>query len=249
MLIATRLLAICLASSFFALSRPVVGQSAEWGTLTGRFILGDALPPAKSANANPSLIVGPQGELANVVVWARSKNLPVSPDGAKKAHEPVVLEIREREAAPHIVVLRTTQPLVLRNSGSVPLNVKADLLKNASFNVLVPAGAAIVQPGLDAEESLPLPISDSIHPWLSACLLVRSNSYVGVSRPDGRFEIKNLPIGQPIEFQFWHERVGNLKGIDGNGLTTDEKGRATLTIQPGANDLGDIVIPGEALRR
>ncbi len=38
------------------------------------------------------------------------------------------------------------------------------------------------------------------------------NSYVAVSRADGRFEIANLPAGEDIEFQAWHERAAGPQG-------------------------------------
>jgi hypothetical protein len=50
---------------------------------------------------------------------------------------------------------------------------------------------------------------------------------------DGKFRIPKLPVGG-LEFQAWHERVGYLDAPDW------PKGRFTMTIKPGTNDLGTI---------
>jgi plastocyanin len=173
----------------------------------------------------------------------REKGIAVNPALQANAKTPVVLDNKGCMFEPHVVVLRTGQPLLLKNSDSVAHNTKADLLKNDSFNDLIPANADMEKAGLTKEESLPLPVSCSIHPWMTGVLLIRDNPYTAVSAADGTFEIKDLPAGEPIEFQFWQEKVGNLKGIQGTGLTADSKGRAKLTLKVGVNDLGDIKIP------
>jgi len=61
------------------------------------------------------------------------------------------------------------------------------------------------------------------------------------SDPDGRLEIKNLPIGRH-EFQLWHERAGYLKNIRFRKAAADSKGRVTITIAEGNNVLPDVRI-------
>ena len=234
-----------------------MAEAAEWGTLKGRFVVEGSVPPAAALKIDKdesacskgqldrSLVVGPQGELADAVVWVREKGITVNPEYAKTAKTPVVLDNKGCMFEPHILILRTGQPLLLKNSDSVSHNTKADLLKNEkeSFNDLIPANAEMEKTRLSEEESFPLPVSCSIHPWMTAKILIRGNPYAAVSKSDGSFEIKDLPAGEPIEFQFWQEKSGNLKGIQGAGLTADSKGRAKLTIKPGVNDLGDIKVP------
>ena len=36
-------------------------------------------------------------------------------------------------------------------------------------------------------------------------LLPRKNGYFAMTDADGKFEIANVPAGEPLEFQVWHE--------------------------------------------
>lgn len=55
---------------------------------------------------------------------------------------------------------------------------------------------------------------------------------------DGRFTIENLPVGRHV-FRLWHERAGYLRNVKIGALVTDSKGRLTLTIREGDNELPD----------
>lgn len=67
-------------------------------------------------------------------------------------------------------------------------------------------------------------------------LVLRDNPYMAVTDADGRFAIKNLPVGEH-EFVLWHERIGYLRELAIGSKKTSAKGRLTMTIQPGENDL------------
>ena len=44
---------------------------------------------------------------------------------------------------------------------------------------------------------------------MKAYMLPRENGYFAVSADDGSFEIANLPAGEELEIQVWHESAGN----------------------------------------
>ena len=92
----------------------------------------------------------------------------------------------------------------------------------------------------------------NIHTFMGGKLLVRKSPYAAVSQADGKFEIKNLPAGKELEFQFWHEKKGNLKEVALKGATggkADTKGRAKIMIKAGSNDLGDIKLPASLFKK
>ena len=66
---------------------------------------------------------------------------------------------------------------------------------------------------------------------------MRDSPYMAKSDANGRFTIKNLPTGEHT-FQLWHERVGYLRNIELNSHATSDRGRLTVTIKEGANQLG-----------
>jgi hypothetical protein len=95
----------------------------------------------------------------------------------------------------------------------------------------------------DQKEIVPLPASCSIHPWMLGYVLIRDNPYMAVSDDRGGFEIENLPVGEHT-FQVWQEKSGFVQDVVLDGKETKwEKGRFTITIKPGKNDLGKIEVP------
>jgi hypothetical protein len=238
---------------------PAIAHAEDWGDLTGRFIY-DGTAPAPTplpvnkdvevCGAPPQLVdetfvVGPKGELANVVVWVRTpKDIKVHPDYAKFKTEKAVIDNLHCRFDPHVVICRVGQPLEIKNSDPNPVahNTFAQLVNNAAFNFQLPAGSSQDLKPLDQAESVPSPVVCNIHGWMKGFLVVPPTPYAAVSDKDGKFEIKNLPTGTQLEFQVWHEpafvQKATINGKDA-GWT---KGRFKMTIKPGDNDLGDIKV-------
>jgi len=238
-------------------------RAQQWATLKGHLVVDGKMGSPAPVNADKDVavcgkqklvdekvVVSPAGDLANAVVYVRDKSVEVSPEYAKTAKDEVVLDNKDCRFEPHVVILRTTQSLLLKNSDPVGHNTKVDLIKNDSFNDMLPASQSLKKTGLSKEETLPLNVSCSIHPWMNAVILIRNNPYAEVSKADGTFEIKDLPAGVELEFQFWQEKAGNLKNIKNDkDFATDGKGRVKLTLKPGVTDLGTIKIPSGAFER
>lgn len=237
------------------------GVAAEWGTLTGKFVYGGNPPaplkitPDKDTQVcamhplvDESLVVGPDGGIANVVVYLRTKDPAVHPDYAATASQEVPLDNKNCRFDPHVAVIRTSQPLLLKNSDPIGHNTKGDCFVNPSFNVLIPGGGSVPQK-FSAEESLPVKVSCNIHPWMNGWVVVRSNPYATASAKDGSFTIKDLPAGTELEFQFWQEKSGYLKNVSFNGGKADLRGRFKLKLKPGMNDLGTIKVEPAAFAK
>ena len=80
---------------------------------------------------------------------------------------------------------------------------------------------------------------------MTAFYLPRNDSYFAVTKPDGTFEIPNLPAGVELEFRVWHEVTSGIKGdVQVNGSTEEwRKGRFTLTLDPDADKSLNVVLP------
>lgn len=238
-------------------------HAADWGSIKGRFIVEGAPPKPEplvvtkdqfcidKKPVNHSLVVSDKGELANAVVYLRverGKKVDVHPDFEKSLAEPAVLDNAGCEFHPHISLVRVGQPFVIKNSDPVGHNTNAVLTANGNFNELIAQGED-KKKTFAKSESLPMPVSCNIHPFMQAHLLVQDHPYMIASGADGSFEIKNVPAGKH-KFQFWHEKSGYLKNVKLAQGTTDRKGQADLTIAAGQTlDLGDIKIPATALKK
>ena len=77
---------------------------------------------------------------------------------------------------------------------------------------------------------------------MSGFVLIRDNPYMAKSQTTGEFEIKNIPAGTHV-FRLWHEEAGYLRNVSFDKLQTDDRGRLTIDIKAGDNQLGTAKIP------
>jgi hypothetical protein len=239
---------------------PEAQQASGWATLRGTFkYVGSAPTPEKLVISkdpevcgkhnlvDESLSVSPGGELANVVIFVRSEKVPVNPEYEKSAQDKVILDNRNCRFEPHIQFVRTTQTLVIKNSDPVGHNSKLDPARNSPTNANLPVNESASQT-FPKEESLPVRVGCSIHPWMGGYVVARSNPYAAVSDAKGNFTLANLPAGIDLEFQLWHEKTPNLKGVQLNGPKVDGKGRFKLKLQPGEDMNLEIKVPAASLK-
>ncbi len=231
----------------------------EWGSLKGKFVFEGDVPAIgkpdpgtdkvciAAAPEQQKLKLGDGKELANVVIYlrpGRGDELAVHPDCEKLASEPVVLDNKTCVFVPHITLVNTGQTLLIKNSDPTGHNTKGALASNGEFNYTLAANGQ-QELTFDEEERLPMPVSCSIHPFMTGYLVVRENPYMTVSAADGTFEIKNIPAGEH-EFQFWHELSGYLKDVNTTSGELDRTGRIEIEIPAnGVVDLGTIEVPAD----
>ena len=252
-----RLAALVIA---IAVCRPVGAD--EWGSIKGRFVFGGALPTATELKAdkdvevcgkhkllNEELTVGADKGVANVVVFVRDKDVKVHPDLAATKGEKVVLDNRSCRFEPHVAFVQTGQTLVLKNSDTVGHNSNVATIKNAPSNNLIPAGGEATST-FTSDESIPAQVTCNIHPWMKAYAVFRKDGYVAVSAADGSFTIADLPAGEPLEFQVWHERStgpNGALGLEKPELKWTPKGRFQIKLEADeVKDLGTLEVAAGA---
>lgn len=229
-----------------------------YGDLTMRFVYDGKAPPRKPLPItkdigfctphkplSEELVVDPDTNgIANVFVYlyVGLGEPPPEPHSsyAVSAKAEVLLDNTGCRFEPHACILRVGQTLVVRNSDDVGHNVKADFLENVPFNETMPATAMFVREHLTEPERLPAYVTCSIHPWMSARLLVTNTPYAAVSARDGSVTIKNLPVGK-WRFQVWHETAGYVSEVSVGGKPDEwRRGRFERNIEFGRNDMGVI---------
>lgn len=233
----------------------------QWGHLTGRFVY-DGEPPAREpieltkdiefcSKHNPveqSLIVDNDNHgLGNVVVWLdvrRAEDIPEIHESYQGAIEPAVLDNVGCVFQPHVTLVQTKQKLLIKNTDDVEHNTQAFLDRNSPFNLVIPRSGALERE-FERAERQPVKVNCSIHRWMQAWLVIKDHPYFAVSDTDGSFRIENLPAGE-WTFRVWHERPEYIdEGTRGGEAFEWPQGKLTLAIEPGDNDLGEILLPPE----
>jgi len=241
---------------------PATGQ---WGNLRGRFVVdGDVPMPAVFAVGgavaaacclggcpeDDSLVVSKSGGLANVIVYlrpAKGQTVAIHDSYEKDRDKTVVMDNVGCMFSPHVVLMQTSQTLVLKNSDPFGHNANIQPARSRGGSIMISAGSNIERK-FDKPETVPAPVVCNVHPWMKGWVLPRDNPYFALTGVDGSFEIKNLPAGGTLVFQLWHERAGPLRDVDVDGQQA-KRGRIKIKIEPGDNDLGTIKVPAARLKK
>jgi|tagenome__1003787_1003787.scaffolds.fasta_scaffold20594898_2 plastocyanin len=248
----------------FAISLLIFGTALsataqEWGDLEGTFLYKGTPPtPAKiNPTKDPEFCGKHQLVEENVVVNKDNKGLQyvvvyladtakpkIHPDYAKDAKAEVALDNENCRFSPHVQGIRTGQTLIVGNKDQVGHNTKADFFANTPFNDLIPAGGSIKKTFSKAEGQ-PSPVSCSIHPWMNAHLLIREDPYFAISDKDGKFTIKNLPVGEHT-FVVWSNKFVSNVTVNGKApMPAWARGRVKMNIKAGMNSLGTVEVAGD----
>lgn len=228
-----------------------------WGTLRGVFHYNGAVPAVGTLKAggqdaavcgqtvtDESLLVDPDTKgIRGVVVYARNARRVFEGESAAPA-EPMVFDQKKCAFLSHVAGIQVGQTLLIKNSDPMSHNTNLSPPGNQpSNNLLSPGGEAPYE--FTRALSSPAPVTCNIHPWMKAYLIARDDPYFAITAVDGSFEIPNLPAGEEIEFQVWHERASG--GLEAKPDWS--RGRFTLIVPAdGVEDLQTIDVPASAFQ-
>lgn len=223
-------------------AEPVIAaEPTGWATIRGSFKLNGEVPPRQPLVVDKEqdicapggkqvlaeqLVVDPATKgIKDVVIYLTTKY----PDGDPKwEHESYAadregtVEFDQQQCVflSHVFGMRSTQKCKVLNSDPVGHNTNISGGGKAKPENVTIAGKsyAMYEPGGESPE--PFQVACNIHPWMSARMLVRNNPYFAVTRPDGTFEIANVPAGVDLEFRLWQEKSGSLTSLTLNDEPT-----------------------------
>ena len=149
-------------------------------------------------------VVGPKGELADVVVSL--KNVTGKSTGASAP--PVVLDQKGCLYTPTILAVQTGQKIIVKNSDTCVHNVhcKPTVAGNEESNQVQMSGGADLTFTFPQPEPF-LKFQCDVHPWMFAWVSVIDSPYFAVSGKDGKFTIKNVPPGK-YTIEASHRKLG-----------------------------------------
>jgi plastocyanin len=237
---------------FFA--SPVLAQT---GSLKLRVVYGGDVPKgadiAVTADkqycgnfklTDESLVVNPENKgIQNVVLHVHTtgrggtklKSIPPPKNQTK------VLDNKGCRFEPRVVILQVGDTLKISNSDDIGHNANMGFIEGRPINIQIAAHSSHDEKIEKAEPGL-MGVSCGSHPWMKASFVAFDHPYAAVSDKNGLIEIKDLPT-EKLTFRMIHE-TAKYEGITVGGKPADwKKNVFELTIKPGENDLGDVVIP------
>jgi plastocyanin len=249
-----------------AVVQPAAAQ--EWANLKIRLVYDAPVAPvpekidgsrdAFCGNLNivsESMLVNPENMgIQNAVIYVDARRSRITakdihPDLAKAPSEPVLLDNKDCIFVPHVFLARPGQSIRVTNSDDTGHNANFSFFNNAAVNVQVPPGGSKDIP-LTAEEPAPIPVECNIHPWMRGYAVVVDHPYAGISDENGVLVIEGLPAGKKLEMRIWHEnQAGAISELTINGKSESwARGRFTMELKPGDNDLGEAKIAPKLFR-
>jgi hypothetical protein len=146
------------------------------------------------------------GGLGDVLVYVKGTvpgNYPVPTEAA-------VLDQHGCDYSPHMMTMRTGQPLKIRNSDETLHNIHPRPTQNPEFNIGQAKPMESVREGEKGfnKAEVMIPVGCDVHPWMRAYISVFDNPFYTVSKEDGTFEIKDLPPGE-YEIEAFHGKLKN----------------------------------------
>lgn len=241
-----------LVAAIFAASAGAAADPA-WATLKGtiQFPAGKPVPERKKLEVSQdkahclskgdildeSLVVNPKNRgIQNVVVWLRPDNtdpkakLPanaIHPDDAKRKPATVVIDQPCCMFVHRITTARVGDTIVAKNSAPVAHNFFWTSGNNGELNQTIPKESELKLPEPLKAETSPISFKCTIHPWMAGYVRVFDNPYYAVTDADGKFTIKNAPVGK-YRLVVWQEKEGYLGGRTGRfGIPIEIKGPET----------------------
>jgi hypothetical protein len=233
-----------------------------WATIKGQFLFDGDAPAMQPYNVTKeheictisgkaplqeTLVVSPSSKgIKNVVVFLREASRVN--ESAQPKTDAVDFDQKHCVFLSHVAGVMVGQPLNIKNSDPTGHNTN---ILGSGFNQLIAAGEAIPYKP-QKETPVPAKVTCSIHPWMTAWLLARKNGYFAISDAEGNFEIANVPAGEPLEFQVWHES-GAAPGQGLVGTTADapdvkwsNRGRVSMKLEPDSTKELKVVVPAKA---
>ena len=154
----------------------------------------------KTPIVDESLVVDSAGGVRNVVVYLEDgPNVPTTP-------APALLDQQGCRYVPHVVAVRTGQPLQVRSSDPTLHNAHAAAGENKPFNLGF-TDAGQTKQATFAKPEVAVRVRCDVHQWMSAYVTVFDHPFFAVTGDGGAFELTGVPPGT-YTLVAWHERYG-----------------------------------------
>jgi plastocyanin len=157
----------------------------------------------KGRAVDESVMVNPNGTLANVFVYIKSG---LEGKEFEIPSTPVTIDQQGCWFHPRVLGIQTGQRLQVINSDPVTHNIHPMATINREWNHSQGQGDEPIGRKFTKAEVM-IPVKCNIHSWMHAFIGVVDNPYYAVTGPDGVFRMPNVPPGDYV-VEAWQEVLG-----------------------------------------
>ena len=209
------------------LCAPGLGLGA---TIKGKVVFVGSVPPPKKLDITidqyvcgttkdaGDLLVSPQKEVRNAVVWIENPPATAAPPAEK-----VEMDQNGCVFIPRVVVVPAGGTVDFLNSDRLLHNLHATPKLNVSFNRTQPKSRTIP---ITFDKPEIVRINCDLHSWMVGWVVVAAHPFYAITGADGQFSFDNLPPGQ-YKLQIWHERLGTVPA----NVTVGDQQPAKVTVE------------------
>ena len=171
------------------------------------------------------LVVGPQGGVANTVVFVKhiSQGKDFNfPDGRTFINQ------RNCRYEPHILLVPQTGALRMKSSDPVLHTIHMD--GAATYNLPFPFAEQVVSRNMQSAGLVNVKCNGG-HVWMNAEIMVAPHPYYAVTDESGKFELTDVPSGD-YEIVAWHEGWGLVRQENAFDVLTERKIQRPVFSEP-----------------
>jgi len=204
------------------------------GSVKGKVLLAGPVPPAKKVDVTidqyicgtakdaEDLLVSPQHELKNAVVWLDN---PPANAAWPAASQTAKIEMDQSKCVfmPRVLIVPAGGTVDFLNSDRLLHNIHTAAKDNPSINRTQPKDRTIP---VTFEKPEIVRINCDLHSWMVGWVVVAAHPFYAITGADGQFGFDNLPPGQ-YKLQVWHERLGTATTT----VTVADQQPARVTIE------------------
>jgi hypothetical protein len=182
-------------------------------------------PDAKRYRDLERLIVGPQGGVANTVVFLKNVSSGKAFDFPEARRS---LNQQHCRYEPHILLVPQHAELGMKSSDATLHTVHMD--GAATYNLPFPFPNQVITRPMQSAGVVNLKCNGG-HVWMNAEILVAPHPYYAVTDESGKFELKDVPAGD-YEIVAWHEGWSLLRRESAFDVLTERRIQRPIFSEP-----------------
>ena len=171
------------------------------------------------------LVVGPDGGVANTVVYLKNISSGKAMDLPETRR---FLDQKRCRYEPHILLVPASGDLRMQSSDATLHTIHME--GAATYNLPFPFQNHVIARSMQTPGLVTLKCNGG-HVWMNAEMMVVTNPYYAVTGQDGKFELTNVPPGN-YEIVAWHEGWHVTKNEDSFDVLTEHKVERPVFTEP-----------------